>query len=363
MDDDAPVHSSTCSAAVPIFDIPEFPQLRRVKPLPKRRRTNECASSDRRASPVAATALSGSAHATENSSVVLDTVTDELAKTLSTTMALQSYYMPTPGGVPVHGGIGHRDDVDTRHLSATHFDSLPAGYSDIGILGDDIEQGDGDSTDHLQQPGNTKKRKVPVNASSRIGDTNSASSGEEDTSHRFIAIGRRDDTELADDVPPSSLQASSFSLNRGKLSRATNAALKHKELLKARKKQFASVLGSRPHGDTLALDQALTTSYPLARILHPQIQGTKTLVIRLSRRPARRRARLALMALTKGHIETSSNVSPASWPSRTTPSSGSDGAGVFGGDFTYECASPSELHLVHHDFPPKGTHDGGVFIS
>jgi len=46
------------------------------------------------------------------------------------------------------------------------------------------------------------------------------------------------------------------------MSAATRAGLQHKEVLKSRKKQLAAVLGALSHGDTLALDQALSARYP-----------------------------------------------------------------------------------------------------
>ncbi len=50
---------------------------------------------------------------------------------------------------------------------------------------------------------------------------------------------------------------------RGKLTAVTLAGLQHKEMLKSRKRQLAAVMGALSHGDTLALDQALSTNYPL----------------------------------------------------------------------------------------------------
>jgi hypothetical protein len=277
----------------------------------------------------------------EDVNATLDAATDELTKALSTSMAL-SCYMPIFGNPCTE--VGQEDDIDTRHIDPSQFNSLSAGYSDSNGLGDDAELRDGDLSGLLQQSGNTKKRKVPVNANSRISDTNSTCSGEEENaSHRFVSIGRRDDIEPEDDASLPSSHLSWLSLNGGKVSRATNAALKHKEMLKAGKKQFASVLGEMSHGNTLALDQALTARYPLAKLaLTVRPQGESTPKIRLSKRPPRRRARLALMSVNKGHIVTSIHASLASSPSRTKTSSGSENSGTFGCDFTYECASPGE---------------------
>lgn len=369
MSDDASVHSSTDSAHSPVFDIPEFPSLRRVKPLPKRRRTSDRASDDHAPS-VAIAPSTRSVSAVDNGNLSLDVATEDLAKALSTTMALQSYYMPIFNGVLA--GAGQHDDIGLSHVRPSIHESLAFGYSDVGCAGDEADQGDGDLTDHLQQPGNTKKRKVPVNASSRIGDANSVNSGEEDVSHGFVAIGRRDDTEAvtAEDMsplppppPPLPSHVAGTAMNRNRLSAAANAALKHKDLLRCRKRQLVSLLGTLAQGDTLALDMALCTSYSLAKLVeNGQGQGANNdPTIRLSRRHARRRTRLALMAFTKGHIDSSLNVSSAHTPSRTEPSDRSDGTGEFSCDFTYECTSPSELNSIPYFLFPKDAHHSGAF--
>jgi hypothetical protein len=64
--------------------------------------------------------------------------------------------------------------------------------------------------------------------------------------------------------PPFPGQLSMLIQKKGKLTAATLAGLQHKEQLKARKRQLAAVMGALSHGDTLALDQALSFNYPFA---------------------------------------------------------------------------------------------------
>ncbi|THH32478.1 hypothetical protein EUX98_g1747 [Antrodiella citrinella] len=260
-------------APSPIFDVPEFPTLRRVKPLPKRRRTLETPPSDDADNPPSAV-------------LGPDATAEELiahADTLSAQMAMQSYYMPILGGVRDL----FKDDQDNDGLAPVDLGGM--GY---GGGGHDEDSGDGDYIDHLQQPGNTKKRKVPANMSNAAHghDASSTSGGEDEPTDRAIPTGRTDSEY--DSIGTQALNASSggTSQRRGKLSRATAAGLQHKEMLKSRKRQLAVVLGALSHGDTLALDHALSTTYPFTQGVgdgtHPD-----SVRIRLSRRTAPRLAR------------------------------------------------------------------------
>ncbi|KAH8104070.1 hypothetical protein BXZ70DRAFT_681272 [Cristinia sonorae] len=264
-------------AQSPIFDVPEFPTLRRVKPLPKRRRTLETGPPDDVDNPPP---IPGP-----------DATAEELiahADTLSAQMALQSYYMP------VLGGVQDLFKNDQDNGGSTPVDLSGMGYGG----GHDDDSGDGDYIDHLQQPGNTKKRKVPANISGAAHGHDGASSvegGEDEPTDRAIPTGRTDSEY--DSIGAQALNASSgggggTGVRRGKLSRATLAGLQHKEMLKSRKRQLAVVLGALSHGDTLALDHALSTTYPFAQGVggdggtHPD-----NVKIRLSRRRGPRLAR------------------------------------------------------------------------
>jgi hypothetical protein len=178
---------------------------------------------------------------------------------------------------------------------------------------DDDGQGDGDYVDHLQQPGNTKKRKVPANASvSQRDEVESSDHMQDEGEERGVQMGRVVD---CDDLETSSVERympggagyqhpHPYQLSphaslvptmyhgwkRGKLTAATLAGLQHKEMLKTRKRQLAAVLGALSHGDTLALDQALSVSYPFEDVKNTQSDRPK---IRLSKRKVVRMVRIA----------------------------------------------------------------------
>jgi hypothetical protein len=288
----------------PIFDVPEFPTLRRVKPLPKRRRTAEAVAPD------------GDDAATLPSLATLglpfplpgpDATAEELiahAESLSAHMALQSYYMP---------GL---QDIFNR--SAELSGNGNGNYGD-GEEGDD---GDDDGMEHLQQPGNTKKRKVPTNASASPGhDVGDSQSGDDEPTERGIPTGRAED---AVDVfqPPSSSPFSGFGIRRGRPPAITLAGLQHKETLKSRKRQLAAVLGALSHGDTLALDQALSANYPFVGSGFENLEPPR---VRISRRFGPRLARAARFSEKYRHPDKSAFLES---------------------EFTYSCPSSSEWRLT-----------------
>lgn len=201
-------------------------------------------------------------------------------------LALQSYYMPILGGMQellkseTDGGIfGGRDHAGTV------FSSLRSGR--------DQEEGggEGDYLDHFQQPGNTKKRKVPANpaANGPGHESNGSGSGDDEPTDRAIPTGR---PEHEYDAVGAANSSGTLLQMKNRMSRATLAGLQHKEMLKNRKRQLAAVLGALTHGDTLALDQALSANYPFANSgLAADMQSQDLIKVRLSRRPVARLAR------------------------------------------------------------------------
>jgi hypothetical protein len=234
--------------------------MRRVKPLPKRRRTSEIA-----------THIENEVVPSSPGILNADAATEDLiaqADSLSTQLALQSYYMPILGGVQSLFG----NDTDNR--------TIDFGYN---LGGQEDDHGEGDYIDHLQQPGNNKKRKVPANASiSPHGhDVGSGQSGEDEPVERNGSGDGRLDHDTVDGFSSAS-QSGILGQRKGKLTSATLAGLQHKEMLKHRKRQLAAVLGAISHGDTLALDQALTSHYPFNTLVSRQIRMPPR--VRLSRR-------------------------------------------------------------------------------
>ncbi|KAI0321563.1 hypothetical protein OF83DRAFT_1098617 [Amylostereum chailletii] len=225
----------------PIFDVPELPALRRVKPLPKRRRTSapDDATASSAIDPRQPAQLSALLPPTPGP----DAPAEELiahAEALTAQMALQSYYMPILSGVHDLMGGGAPDD--------------------------DGDGDDGDYFDH--QLGNTKKRKVPANP--QLGSGGEAHlAGEDDDgagADRAIPVGggrNNDDYDGGGAAERPSSPAGWTPQRRGRMLPATIVGLQHKDMLRYRKRQLAAVLGALSHGDTLALDQALSAHYPL----------------------------------------------------------------------------------------------------
>ncbi|OSD04874.1 hypothetical protein PYCCODRAFT_79765 [Trametes coccinea BRFM310] len=337
----------------PVFDVPELPTLRRVKPLPKRRRTSDTAPHDLPGSgtnggnATANASLPSTGHAGEQADQQDGHTTGQdgqdggaaakgaTSDTMTAQMALQAYYMPVLGGVR---DLFKASPPDSRSSTPLDFSgalaalgtgigtgygygydssAAGAGFFDGRDGGDDDEGGEGDYVDHLQQPGNTKKRKVPANMSGSAQGPDAGSGAEDEPADRGIPTGRERDADAgsagvgvggggtggggggggAYGVASGGVGAQSYgaqglpgrSGRRGRLTRATLAGLAHKEVLRSRKRQLAAVLGALAQGDTLALDQALSASYPFVQTGVDYRSGAPVRV-RLSRR---REARLA----------------------------------------------------------------------
>lgn len=327
----------------PIFDMPEFPTLRRVKPLPKRRRTSEgevgigdfdgipegtgVSNVGEDGAATFAPSMPGSLPSSLQLSMPgPDATTEELlahADTLSSHMALQSYYMPMLGSVQellrsTGSATTAGPEGGNAAVSSTGLSDLDANLSSFLVGGDEEDHGDGDDMEHLQQPGNTKKRKVPANTSRSHGGNDAGSGqsgGEDEPTDRSIPTGRAE--EAADATAPPSSATNNLSQRKGRMPAVTLAGLQHKETLKSRKRQLAAVLGALSHGDTLALDQALSANYSFTDDLKTS-EPPKT---RLSKRQGPRLARMGRHALRLRHP---------------------DKIGLAVGDFTFVCPSASE---------------------
>lgn len=318
----------------PIFDVPEFPPLRRVKPLPKRKRihpppTSDCDFGRTDGCPTAATVASrtpptAQPHLSPTTSPLQTSISGrkDSGTSLPESAIVQpdgistqlDYYKSTVLRDPLTNPTERQrqdpydGDSPRKKIAAQDSAGTPSIY-DIplaafgiyvqgangpvadGSEGADDDHGEGDYIDHLQQHGNTKKRKVPANISGggrhgHHGDAGSGNnSGADDDDgqggfdgsaglggiSRGIPTGRpfeHDHPSQFDDqspISPTSTPGPTLSLLSGrkpKMSAATRAGLQHKEVLKSRKKQLAAVLGALSHGDTLALDQALSARYP-----------------------------------------------------------------------------------------------------
>ncbi|KAL0955187.1 hypothetical protein HGRIS_004094 [Hohenbuehelia grisea] len=319
----------------PMFDDTEIPSVRRVKPLPKRRRTY--------AEPAEAPGPEGDTVVVSMPMPHPDATAEELlahTKSIAAQIA-QSYYAPMFNDAqgedddPPDGNAKKQISADELAARLASSPSMVAGFAGPreAIYGDGLDEeddrGDGDYADNLAQRGNTKKRKVPAHMTSspRGQDSGSNHSGAEDDlsdRHSGGSGAERDTTEsVPSPVPPGGASARN---RRTKMSAATLAGLHHKEMLESRKRQLAAVLGALSLGDSLALDQALSAQYPFAQSAYDDIkQAVVPPRVRLSQRKGARLSRMAKAAMKLRH--------PDSVPLPAC-------------EFTYSCPSATAERLI-----------------
>ncbi|KAG6334567.1 hypothetical protein ID866_4522 [Astraeus odoratus] len=358
----------------PVFiDAPGFLPLRRLKPLPKRRRTSDEAAPvlmmSARTGAVTTTTITD-AHGNADHHQLFPSANTNAA-TAAATAAITT--MPVSPGLFV-GGIARQEELSAAHdvmssapsdvaphskscygtsllgstststtrSTASHSvaprnppffplrsgDAIDDGTLDLSAVyqryvmqgrmrsgGQDEDSSEGDSTDHFQQPGNAKKRKVPVNTSraaqGRARGDMPESAGDEGTPDGPFATGLRalhPGLDVLATPPPPPLSSSSSSSmvaqmpKRGKMTLSTLAGLQHKELLGQRKRQLAAVLGALSLGDTLALDQALSTHVPFVSTM-PGTTSDPPQKVRLSRRRGPRLARAAKAQISASNTD------------------------------------------------------------
>ena len=220
----------------------------------------------------------------------------------------------TPSG----DGKGNSTSIDATTPSLLHDDAGLGPTEEYGSSLDGREEGNSREDEygsHVRQPGNTKKRKVPSNLRGSPRGVGNAGEGgnlspsylDEDGSDSLTggdaafrsteeALKKEQDSDRDrsyDSTPPPVFppppfpgQLSILIQKKGKLTAATFAGLHHKEQLKTRKRQLAAVIGALSHGDTLALDQALSFNYPFVS------DSGEPLKIRKSKRKTIRLARI-----------------------------------------------------------------------
>lgn len=258
-------------------EMQEYKGQRRVKPLPKRRRTSDL-------DPIELATVY--VDASNVSSADPSGAPQPASPGVHPDFALY-YQIPSPPfNDPHHTRIdSFGPSVDShgppqpqhqqRQQQQREIFSSIAAYRNntSGGTEDDDEHVDGDYVDHLQQPGNTKKRKVPA-AHSMLGGTNfddslgslSGTDGvvrQSDETYGFSG-GHLGGAGVPARVSSSSgdgLQTTGTAAHPRKFraSAATMAGLKRKEMLKSRKRQVLAIVNSIPNTETLALDQALAT--------------------------------------------------------------------------------------------------------
>lgn len=274
-------------------------------------------------------------------------------------LALQSYYASVfrngggyTNGATTRGGLlgatneAQSEDDPTRSTAGHSFDlstvyrrlaegTMSTSAAESGVCPQaqgarqDDDLSEGDSTDHMQQHGNTKKRKVPANVARAAGRERSLSLGgsEEETMMRFAGRAEHElDVLAAAAAPLLSLppipSAAAQVPRKGKISPSALAGLQHKELLRQRKRQLAAMLGALSLGDTFALDQALSTHIPFISTMSGSGTDSDVRKVRLSRRRGPRLARTARAEMTSSDKRTRASFPAAqfrfAYPSATS---------------------------------------------
>jgi len=213
--------------------------------------------------------------------------------------SLSEYYMPLLAGM---------QDIlrSDLKLSNTHQSTQPqTQYPTHSLPSVPKEDEDhNEYVDHLEQPGNTKKRKVPLVRQTNYPGYPADFIGEVEIPEGDLPnIDRRMSPSVHEmeqnPRPPdkNTQQTTVMPARKIHLSRATRAWLSNKEMLKARKRQLTAVLGAMYNGDSPALDQALSSVQPFAKGMSgSQKEGAR---VRFSRRQPRVTARRALGATKK----------------------------------------------------------------
>lgn len=285
----------------PGFDIPDYLPLRRVKPLPKRKRSSP--------DPAGSLPLNTMLPPILPPPPGPDATAEELiahAEVLSAQITFQSYFLPTLSGGAAD--LTPRGNVEM----APSFVEPPAELIDHRATpgsGGEGARHEGDHTDQMQQQGNAKKRKVPAHLSgSQTGpDSTDEHSGEEQQQQQQQPGGgdqRVSPSSFASPATATAAGAQAISApdeeeprfsgteaddgRRGKVLPATMVGLRQKQVLKHRRRQLAALLDSRSVGDSLALDQALLANYALLNENRSNVSRNGRLGLRLIRRRASR---------------------------------------------------------------------------
>ncbi|KAH9000187.1 hypothetical protein EDB92DRAFT_1812590 [Lactarius akahatsu] len=287
MDDDELSQHLIYHPSSPGFDIPDYLPLRRVKPLPKRKRSSP--------DPARSLPLNAMLPPILPPPPGPDATAEELiahAEVLSAQITFQSFFLPT--------ALSDVADFARNNVEAP---APPEGVPvivDLDVSPTTEARGEGTDAggdlDQMPQQGNAKKRKVPAHLSgSQMGpDSSDVHSGEEEPPIERVLPGFVSPTGTPASVAATTAGAASEEEpsgaetvgRQGKVLPATMVGLRQKEMLKHRKRQLAAALSAPLLGDSLALDQALLANYTL---LNENRAGMGRNA-RLKSRPMRRRA-------------------------------------------------------------------------
>jgi hypothetical protein len=310
-----------------LYDVLDHPSLRRMKPLPKRRRTADALAP-------------GIPPPTAPLGYPLGATTDALIAQADELAAQLQQYIPALDGVQdlLAGGLPPGLPLDYGALPAAidyEIADADAGgravaVRDDGRPSDDAGEDGAEYTDHLQPPGNKKKRKVPANASSAgaehggRGDEDEPDDAPDEPDRPGAAPGTEDGTA----EPPDGTYVLT-PMQRRRLSRFARAGLFVKDLIRARKRQVSVVLEEGEPEDPIALEHALSTSFPFLDVVcngDPVVRRSKRRFMRVCGSPFR-----------KDDPEAPWSYFPE-------------------GTFEYECLSPGERHGTPRVFSKCSSH-------
>lgn len=274
--------ATNIETATPGLD-PDPASFRRVKPLPKRRRT---------------AALNVLANEYDPAEMNSFSFQDPHALAALADLHARPYFSQLNAQQAIRD-LFTSESPDPKFLADfTGLYSTPSVPTAMPAVPDTDDQLESDYVDHLQLPANTKKRKVPglnrpvsltVDAAGSATSTGLASTEHEpDTqvnegalqlaAHRLLVDGPEDIDTLNSTIHPPPPEALPKHTHESLVARA---GLQRKALINTRKKQFAAVLDDFPEGDSLALEQALSARYPqLDALFDPKASS----YVRLSRR-------------------------------------------------------------------------------
>ena len=278
----------------PGFDIPDYLPLRRVKPLPKRKRSSP--------DPARSHPLNAMLPPILPPLPGPEATAEELiahAEVLSAQISFQSFFLPAAlGGV---ADFARNNNVEAQQPQppppeavVVDFDVSP---TPEGRGEGTASSGDDHHSDQMQQQGNAKKRKVPAHLSGlQMGpDSSDVHSGEEEPSAERALPGFASPTGTPGAAAAAAAEEEPSGVEmvgpRGKMLPATMVGLRQKEMLKHRKRQLAAALSAPLLGDSLALDQALLANYTLLNENRPgmgrNVRLIKSRLTRMRRRPSR----------------------------------------------------------------------------
>jgi hypothetical protein len=276
----------------PTYDnVADNVQTRKMKPLPKRRRISDIFFDANDIAATQAFLAAAAAAAAEQGH-------EDMTFPGHLPLSLPEYYMPLLAGMQ-----------DMLRADLKYANTLPPAPSQpplppIPPIRKE-EEDHNEYIDQLEQPGNTKKRKVPLVRQTGypadfIGDPETPE-GENQSNDRRVSPashGTDQKPQLPDKPPQTSV---AHPVRKSRMSKATQAWLSNKEIFKSRKRQLTAVLGNAYNEDSPSLEYALSFVQPFAKVAS---FGSNKSDLRI--RPSQRPLRIAARRAANAHGESAS---------------------------------------------------------